>query len=217
MGLRRVGRLLASWADAPSQTASLGEDAQCRSRRAQARPAMLSLQAGHATQLGKVFSNIGVKAMPARKAQEVLQRYWDRTLPVNPEQIATAAGIEVEYSNDLDGCSGEYCRKGERVRIFVNANEASVRQRFTLAHELGHHFMNHGPAFRDGPAAFSVRPRDRKEVEANRFAAELLMPRDAVGFAIHRWNKKTLAELADTFHVSQLAMDIRLQTLGIVR
>jgi hypothetical protein len=41
------------------------------------------------------------------------------------------------------------------------------------------------PAFRDSPDNFNVSVWDRKEVEANRFAAEILMPKDAVGYLIN--------------------------------
>jgi uncharacterized protein DUF955 len=63
--------------------------------------------------------------------------------------------------------------------VVVNGRQPLVRQRFTLAHELGHHRMGHGYVV-DDPAAIAGRARSRAEVAANAFAAELLLPRAAV-------------------------------------
>lgn len=63
--------------------------------------------------------------------------------------------------------------------LFINGNDAPVRQRFTLAHEFGHMRMNHGSIV-DRPEAVSGYDHDPVEVSANAFAAELLMPKETV-------------------------------------
>lgn len=52
--------------------------------------------------------------------------------------------------------------------------------RFTLAHELGHVTMNHRPSIDDGSTLRWSESGDPQEIEANYFAAEFLMPRNAV-------------------------------------
>lgn len=72
------------------------------------------------------------------------------------------------------GLAGMYqLREGVPV-ILVNSSTHPVRARFTLAHEHGHHRLGHGAAV---DPVVDPRSRDRREVEANRFAAELLLPR----------------------------------------
>jgi Zn-dependent peptidase ImmA (M78 family) len=67
-------------------------------------------------------------------------------------------------------------REGVPV-ILVNSSMHPVRARFTLAHELGHHRLGHGAAM---DRVIDPRSRERREVQANQFAAELLMPHAGV-------------------------------------
>jgi Zn-dependent peptidase ImmA (M78 family) len=62
------------------------------------------------------------------------------------------------------------------------AKSAAGRLRFTLAHELGHVWMNHTPSVDDATTLSQTGAgADPQEVEANYFAAEMLMPRRMVG------------------------------------
>lgn len=98
-----------------------------------------------------------------------------------------------------------------------------MRRRFTIAHELGHHVLGHlreaiasgGNAElpRDGNVTYSLAFYDQKEVDANKFAAELLMPESAVAYFVDK-TTKNLSELARTFNVSDTAMSYRLSNLG---
>jgi Zn-dependent peptidase ImmA (M78 family) len=90
-------------------------------------------------------------------------------------------GLYVEEV-DLDGVSG-LLYPAERL-IQVNANDAPTRRRFTLAHEVGH-WVCQVQQGRGAPVmcrAADVAPDAERalEREANIFAAELLMPEDAV-------------------------------------
>lgn len=81
---------------------------------------------------------------------------------------------------------GMYVYDGEVAMIVVNAAKPPQRQRFTLAHEIGHHELHRvrGPmqlvdvdvnATTDASGA-----KDPDEVAANAFAAHLLLPRTAL-------------------------------------
>ncbi len=137
-------------------------------------------------------------------------------LPVPVEAIASdLLGLLVEADPELE-CSGVLL-PAER-RIVLRAGEPAVRQRFTLAHELGHWVCQ----VREGHEApmycrvTDIAPTaDRAlEREANVFAAELLMPEPAVRA---EWGRaESAAELARGFGVSEEAMRWRLFSFGLV-
>lgn len=153
-----------------------------------------------------------------RKADALLGRYWDGKLPVDPRAIARKAGIQVVEDESLanSGLSGSFEPAGSTPVIRYNPREARVRQRFTVAHELGHFALGHGAAFRDPASNFST-GAPPVEAAANRFAAALLMPAEVVEEAIRRHTNPTLEGLAALFGVSAVAMRYRLINLGWLR
>ncbi len=149
-------------------------------------------------------------------AQEMLARFWDRQLPIDPIKIATAAGVAVYgrggTSDPNYSFSGYYARYNGVPSIEYNVMEPPVRQRFTVAHELGHHVLGHTNSPRDAGNFYSS--GDPKERQANRFAAELLMPE---AFVRHYYSSgfASVASLAQLFGVSKDAMGYRLINLGL--
>jgi Zn-dependent peptidase ImmA (M78 family) len=144
-------------------------------------------------------------------------------LPVDPVAIARFLGINV-YKADLSAnLSGMIAKMGpdRGTDIIINDQHAPVRQRFTVAHELGHYFAIHNDPNRvDRPFIhrrdqLSACGTDDEEVFANRFAAQLLMPDDEVRRAAQLG--ADAARLAPRFHVSLDAMTNRLKNLGIAR
>ena len=114
--------------------------------------------------------------------------------------------------------------------IGVNSNNPKVRQRFTIGHELGHLTLHHGHDlilerlvrlnFRD---ATSSTASDEEEIEANHFAAELLMPQDLLRHSLSILlqgrplsDLEVVRRLARRFEVSQSAMEYRLTSLGML-
>lgn len=152
-----------------------------------------------------------------KTAKDVLSAFWDEmVLPINPGTIAARMGISVMADPNL-GASGHYEPTSEKVNgplITYNPTEHTVRQRFTIAHELGHHALEHGPRDRDTPENFTMFFSDPKEVAANRFAAQLLMPSDYVHAAVQVRGITDLGKLASLFNVSKVAMRYRLKDLG---
>jgi Zn-dependent peptidase ImmA (M78 family) len=107
--------------------------------------------------------------------------------------------------------------------VLVNSNDSPFRKRFTIAHELGHFLLHLDHA--DGEEVDRAsdlfrtyetdeRSTDRsKEVEANQFAAALLMPAPSV---MREWETlRSLELMAIRFNVSEEAMGYRLATLGL--
>jgi len=150
----------------------------------------------------------------------LLHDFWDGRLPVKPDEIASKLGIEVRAEFGLeDGASGMIFKEGDKYVIAYDMLEPSVRQRFTIAHELGHYSLNHLSdgeiKFRDTRANFMSNSGRPKEVAANSFAANLLMPEETVHFAVVDMGVSNLSALANMFDVSEAAMRYRLMNLGL--
>jgi Zn-dependent peptidase ImmA (M78 family) len=156
------------------------------------------------------------------RAGVLRRRYHDLfagpELPVPVRRIAEdLLGLKVHENSDLQDISGAIYPA--TPAIVVNANEADTRQRFTLAHELGHwvcHCLdgrNQQPVFcRDQDVGSSA---DRAlEREANVFAAELVMPEPEVRAAFSK--ERDSRQLAGMFGVSPLAMQWRLYSFELV-
>ncbi len=149
----------------------------------------------------------------------ILLHHWDGLLPVDVAAIARARGCRLEERADLP-VSGEVCLEDGKCVIRYNANDHEVRQRFTIAHELGHvelgHLQGQEKCLRDTREEYSISNFKPEERDANRFAAVLLMPAQAVRAAVVGIRDPDVERLAKVFKVSRLAMGIRLKQLGII-
>jgi Zn-dependent peptidase ImmA (M78 family) len=118
--------------------------------------------------------------------------------------------------------------KGEHAIIGVNEAHHLNRQRFTLAHELGHFLLHHSASsvFIDASPVFfrdetSSDGSKLQEIEANTFAAELLMPEELLRKFINNqpldaFDERAVRRLAAQFGVSAQALTIRLTRLGLI-
>jgi Zn-dependent peptidase ImmA (M78 family) len=121
--------------------------------------------------------NTGAKR--ARQARADLGYTREGPLPDLLEAIEERGGANVVVLDLPQGVAGAYVARESCPLLFVNGHQALSRQRFTLAHEFGHHRMAHASVV-DEQRAISGQLHDPHEVRANAFAAEFLMPRDAV-------------------------------------
>lgn len=151
----------------------------------------------------------------AETARKILSRHWDWKIPVDLDSIADKLGITVIYPLGIDGdydISGKFCIEDGVPICYINQFDVPHRQRFTLAHELGHYQLGHGEQtdmYRD-PNAYQS-PLER---EANAFAAELIMPKVAIDYFIQEKKMTSLSALAEKFGVSEIAMRYRLKNTG---
>ena len=160
-------------------------------------------------------------------ARALLIEHGVKTAPVPIERIVKSCRVRVEYA-PLDSELSGLAHIRENVPIVgINTLHAPTRQRFTLAHELAHvqlHrrelkravHVDRGSLRRDSLAAEGVDPI---EIEANTFAAELLMPTELLvsaleGHSVDLEDDKAVAALAKRFRVSDAAMRYRLSSLG---
>ena len=145
--------------------------------------------------------------------------------PIPIEVVVRATeGVTVRYS-DLKEISGLVIRKDGMSVIGVNRAHSAVRRRFTLAHELAHVLLHEGKELRyDADFRFNLRSElsstgsDVEEIEANFFAASILMPKkfldsDQRTLTIELEDAKAIQELAKLYMVSAQAMSVRLLNL----
>lgn len=159
-------------------------------------------------------------------AQRLLEEYGEHP-PVNVRRLAEKLGIEVQDEDLEPHVSGLIVRQPERTVIAVNERHHPNRQRFTIAHELGHYMLHSGGSvFIDSSPVFfrredvSSRGVNPEEIQANQFAAELLMPeqeiRELVREPIDAFDDIALRRLAAYFDVSIQAVTIRLVNLRLI-
>jgi Zn-dependent peptidase ImmA (M78 family) len=166
-----------------------------------------------------VASRIGDAAQQeARRARLDMGYGLEGPLPDLLTAVEGPGGAQVVVL-DLDrAVAGACLQRAGLVLLFVNGAQAAVRQRFTLAHEFGHRRLGHASVI-DRPADVFGVQRDESEVAANYFAAEFLMPAEAVrrwanGRALHL---DAVVRLAAEYGVSAKTARIRLGTCGALR
>jgi Zn-dependent peptidase ImmA (M78 family) len=177
------------------------------------------------------------------RATEVLQRaksefaalgeQWD-AYNVDVELLAAILfDLGVQQVPDLRVGEREYAGflDGDAQLVVVEERHHEHRRRFSIAHEVGHFVLHYLP--RTAPVGvFACTSKDmetdavplgetaarllhvRREIEANQFAGELLMPELSVK-AMHRVTGGSVLRLAKHFNVSPRAMEIRLDRLGL--
>lgn len=145
---------------------------------------------------------------PTMATNVLLRAFGVEVPPVDVKAIATKLGVAVHQVRE-PGWAGAIQWKDNTPYIFLKGDDPEGRQRFTLAHELGHLFLHDdGAMFRDN-ARFSG---DAREAEANRFAAALLMPMWMLEPLVVR-TSRSLEDLAQIFGVSGEAMTYQLENL----
>ncbi len=165
------------------------------------------------------------------QAERLIERLRIKTPPVDVEHVAQILGLEITEDDLGVGVSGLLVTNAKTAHIFIQESDAETRKRFTIGHEIGHYFLRH--QFENGEhvhvdkgnfisqrgpqAATGVDP---KEIEANQFAASLLMPSKMVHERVAALGTPLLddevIQLAKEFKVSEQAMTIRLTTLDLL-
>ena len=157
-----------------------------------------------------------VKDKARRDAEDVRDGYWLLGFPVDPERIASSMGIIVERLPLEEGISGMIrVEPGMDPVVYLNENEVIQRQRFTLAHEIGHYYERTD----SGDTDFNFIDHrgagyDLHEFYADEFAGALLMPE--AEFRRLQASDIGLAGMARHFGVSIAAIQKRRQRLDLL-
>lgn len=147
--------------------------------------------------------------------------------PVNLKNIMSSLSIKFEEKDYEGQLSGAAIFNGNEMIVTVSSKEPESRKRFTIAHEIGHLLLHADQALN-----IDIKPvtlnRDLnsstgeswREVEANYFAAALLMPKEDVTSYFQKWSDMDedarLKKLAQRYEVSMQAISVRLNNLGFI-
>jgi len=147
------------------------------------------------------------------KVRTILTKLEVKNAPVPVQKAAELFSISVlQYSYFPKNISGTMISQEDLSVIGVNAQMAEVRKRFTIAHELGHFLLGHD---HNRLIDETFDSKDYREQEANKFAAELLMPHDFLKEDV-KVKGITVTELAKKYIVSEQAMSIRLLETSLI-
>jgi hypothetical protein len=149
--------------------------------------------------------------------KEIVLRHFT-SKPVRLGAMAAELGLTVTLSALPSGISGLIEKSGNSYAIKINRHETKERQRFTLAHEISHFLLHREVIDQAGGIRDSVLYRsgqpERIEYEANRLAADLIMPDVGINEDLARikgpLTDEVLDFLARQWQVSKAAMEIKL-------
>lgn len=125
--------------------------------------------------------------------------------------------------NDSDGF---IIKEGNTFVISIDPLQDEKRNRFTIAHELGHLFLHMGYKINDqlwaeqDESPYYRNGSSEKEYQANEFAAALLMPKDKYKEVMDKYSngsKVSTSKIAEYFHVSIDAASNRGKFLGYLQ
>lgn len=156
--------------------------------------------------------------------------------PVDINRIAKSLRIQIIKQSAEDDLSGFLLRDFDKKTALIGVNEKHSlnRQRFTIAHEIGHFCLHNyeGVHFDGKNTGLQVHLRNSRssegtsieEREANLFAAELLMPKTVLEKDLSTIKEiylldeedQTIKTLADKYQVSVRALTYRLVNLGYI-
>ncbi|KUP25799.1 ImmA/IrrE family metallo-endopeptidase [Paenibacillus sp. DMB5] len=166
-----------------------------------------------------------------KSAEKLLNKHRITTPPINVESIAKNLNIDIQYEPFDGQLSGVLIRDSQTSTYVIGVNDKHKknRQRFTIAHEIGHFLLHKGHEthidtaitvnFRNSISSNGLRS---EEIEANAFAAALLMPEELLEEYINEnydgyidYNDdEQIKTMADAFGVSTQALMIRLGKLN---
>ena len=165
------------------------------------------------------------------KADEVRRQVNSQGIPVDPFIIATQLGIEVmDVTFEDRDVEGVLRFRNNRAQILLRKASNLARKKFTVAHEVGHFVLHWEPddephgehqefvdsdmqLYRRGMLNPLSKSDRNREIQANMFAAALLMPRDALEALIPQ--QPSIKYLARSFGVSEIAMTFRINELDV--
>ncbi len=134
------------------------------------------------------------------------------------------------YEGNTDwSIDGQFFEVSLSPAVYSNLLMGDGRARMTAAHELGHFFLHPneirrlreslGGSTRQLAGLFrsrgNVPPWENPERQAEVFAGRFLLPSKSILLAIHNYDLKSVASLAETFRVTETAMGVRLRELGV--
>lgn len=169
------------------------------------------------------------KSISENFIDELLNNSEFNIIPLKIEEIITSLGIKIKEYAFHEDVSGVLVIDDEgQATIGYNPSETRKRIRFSIAHELGHYILHSNRSkgifmdkmmFRKNIRLYNKK-EERIEIEANYFAADLLMPKTLLLEQVkmldpYADDEQNITYLANKFDVSVSAMTYRLINLGV--
>jgi Zn-dependent peptidase ImmA (M78 family) len=163
-----------------------------------------------------------------RHADVVRIQAGQLTVPVNPIAVARSLNFEVNFAAFTDELSGVLVRESGKCVIAINSNHSPARRSYSLSHEIGHAVLGHTGDFFVDKTFINKRDKassmgtDVREIQANQFAASLLMPKVLLYkeftllININFERDELIQKMAERFAVSKKAMEYRLVNLALI-
>jgi Zn-dependent peptidase ImmA (M78 family) len=156
---------------------------------------------------------------PGLRAESLVSKLSiDDPRDIDVDAIAFTEGVRVEYAQ-LHGCEATLAGYGNHAIATVRRSHIKGRERFSVAHELGHWMLHRGRSFQcrmDDPDE-NLESNRVLETEADTFAAHLLMPSGLFVPRVHAFTKpdfRNLDSLAAEFETSLIATAMRLPNIN---
>lgn len=159
---------------------------------------------------------------PSALTYEAMRNYAQRI--VNAHQVSEENGrtriielaakvhADIEYVPDTH--EGLTILAPGVLKIRLSDATSRWRDRFTIAHELGHYFLHYRAMGHIGVKTFYRDERSTADVQANVFAAALLMPVDRFIEAFYE-DEGSIQKLANRFEVSPAAVRVHIRVLNL--
>lgn len=174
-----------------------------------------------------VLGDFTSKDIEPAHAERVAERILLETLadgqqslrvPVDLVKLAKKLGVQVRVARLHDHAPSLLAKESPQQSpiIYLDEDTSHIRQRFALAHELGHFVEQEALGHTRYDTLFEGRgdsKHSKSEQWANKFAAALLMPANYTK-ALYV-NGKTTKEIAERFNVSSTAVAVRLAQMGL--
>ena len=146
------------------------------------------------------------------RAENILKQYSNAMYPIAIVDIAEKLGLIVKKAQFSKTDIAGMLNRQDKT-IYVAESDNMGRRRFSIAHEIGHYVLHEDEKYISYRDNISTLGFDIKEVEANFFAANLLMPEKEIK-ALYNANY-TLENMSHYFAVSRAAVGFRLKSLGL--
>lgn len=159
-------------------------------------------EARHAAKKLLHDAGISTPAVLLNQVVPTVQKLFDLTVQGVDDTMFSGRGDAITQTRD------------ECVFILYNKARATVRQRFSVAHEIGHLYLGH--LHGNSGSELDASSDNFDEIEANEFAAHLLMPPDMLRKDI-RAGVKDVNELIGRYKVSEEALWRQLTNTGIIK
>lgn len=158
------------------------------------------------------YSAIATYAEQIARAHEVI----DGDGHVNVHELLKKLGGEIIVDDRAESLE---VRKQGDFTVIIPTHTSQLRDRFTIAHELGHYFLHYRAPdthlVGERSATFTRLGRNTAETQANVFASNLLMPEEHFRTAFEQLGRD-MAMVARRFEVSVPAAKVRAEYLGLL-